>query len=170
MIHHIRRNSIISHNQHGFVTSKSCATNLIETLDILTLVLANNHNCVIIFLDFAKAFDKVCHSYLPTKLESFGFTSDLINWNMAFLSNRRQCVQLGDTSSKLPVDWSHKWKMSFNEKKCKVMHFNKRPTNILNTAFPSENDMENAPFTMNNVSGMSHNLKETTVEFDLGYR
>ena len=52
-------------------------------------------------LDFDKAFDKVPHRRLLLKLEGNGICGDLLFWNEAFLSNRKQRVVLGDTSS----DW-----------------------------------------------------------------
>ena len=52
-----------------------------------------------IFLDFAKAFDKVHHGSLIEKLSKYGVTGQLLNWIRAFLSNRRQRVVLGDTQS-----------------------------------------------------------------------
>ena len=64
---------IISSHQHGFVSKKSCATNLLETLDIVTETLNRGFVIDLIFLDFAKAFDKVSHSGLLKKLTSNGF-------------------------------------------------------------------------------------------------
>jgi len=36
----------------------------------------------VVFLDFAKAFDKVSHSRLAVKLESHGIKGLLLNWIM----------------------------------------------------------------------------------------
>ena len=36
MLAHLMKHKLLDENQHGFVLSKSCATNLIETLDIIT--------------------------------------------------------------------------------------------------------------------------------------
>ncbi|XP_065660380.1 uncharacterized protein LOC136084190 [Hydra vulgaris] len=61
---HLIKNNLIITEQHGFVKSKNCATNLLETLDIITESI-NGGKCVdVAFLDFSKAFDSVPHSKL----------------------------------------------------------------------------------------------------------
>ena len=45
-----------------------------------------------IYLDFAKAFDKVDHKILLSKLKKVGIRGKLLNWLKAFLSNRQQEV------------------------------------------------------------------------------
>ncbi len=90
MLDYLTKNSMINTNQHGFVFSKSCLTNLIETLDIITDALSDEHEVIVVLLDFAKAFDKVSHELLLIKLAAYGFRSELVNWIRAFLTNRRQ--------------------------------------------------------------------------------
>ena len=46
----------------------------------------------LIFLDFAKAFDKVCHASLLSKLKSYGFCESTVNWIEDFFTQRRQRV------------------------------------------------------------------------------
>ena len=38
---HLVENKLLNESQHGFVKSKSCITNLLETLDLVTSLLAN---------------------------------------------------------------------------------------------------------------------------------
>ena len=47
-----------------------------------------------IYLDFAKAFDKVDHGVLLHKLKSMGITGDLGNWLLNFLSHRKHFVRM----------------------------------------------------------------------------
>ena len=47
-----------------------------------------------ILLDFAKAFDKVPHLRLLSKLTSYGITGNTKNWIKSFLSNRKQRVSV----------------------------------------------------------------------------
>nr|XP_047141317.1 uncharacterized protein LOC124816251 [Hydra vulgaris] len=97
-------NSLLNENQHGFRKNKSCTTNLLETLDIITDVLENCHSVDMLYLDFEKAFDKVPHSRLITKLQSYGIVRNYLGWIENFLTNRKQRVVLGDTVSYwLPV-------------------------------------------------------------------
>ncbi len=101
MMDHLISNNLISSFQHGFVHNKSCHTNLLETLDITTESANKGFPTIIIFLDFAKAFDKVSHTALTTKLHAYGFSGPISNWISDFLTNRKQRVILGDSKS----DW-----------------------------------------------------------------
>ena len=50
---HLIANNLIISEQHGFVPKKSCCTNLLETMDILTQAIEDGHPIDIIFLDFS---------------------------------------------------------------------------------------------------------------------
>ncbi|CAB3984518.1 Hypothetical predicted protein [Paramuricea clavata] len=57
-----------------------------------------------VYLDFAKAFDKVSHDLLLVKLHNFGIRGNLLRWFGDYLSGRLQRVTvLGVTSEPLPV-------------------------------------------------------------------
>ena len=57
-----------------------------------------------LFLDFAKAFDKVSHNKLCHKLSFYGINGSLLSWIKDFLSERSQSVILeGKTSRSHPV-------------------------------------------------------------------
>ena len=45
-----------------------------------------------IYLDFQKAFDKVPHLLLLSKLKAYGIQGNVFNWIESFLSNRKQRV------------------------------------------------------------------------------
>jgi hypothetical protein len=77
-MNHLLVNGIITSDQHGFVPKKSCCTNLLETMDILTQAIEEGYSIDIIFLDFAKAFDTVAHTRLSLKLQSYGFIDKLL--------------------------------------------------------------------------------------------
>ena len=56
------------------------------------------------FLDFSKAFDRINHNVLIDKRIELGVRRSLIPWIVNFLSNRRQCVRLGElTSNWMPI-------------------------------------------------------------------
>ncbi len=52
------------------------------------------------FLDFSKAFDRIDHNIVITKLIDLGVRRSIIPWICSFLSNRRQCVKLGQCVSR----------------------------------------------------------------------
>jgi hypothetical protein len=85
------------------VNKKACVTNLLETMDFLTHNVSKKLPIDVLFLDFAKAFDKVPHKRLLHKLEMYGIEGNILSWINAFLSNRSQRVLLGDVVS----DWEN---------------------------------------------------------------
>ena len=90
---------MISAHQHGFMGGRSCLSNLLETLDSVNEFLANG-NCVdLLYFDFSKAFDTVSHYRLMVKLESMGFSKNMINILNNFLSDRTMQVKVGDSVS-----------------------------------------------------------------------
>ena len=99
MMNHLIRNELIVDEQHGFVMNKSCLTNLLESLDTITNALDEGNRIILIFLNFAKAFDKVCHKALVAKLETYGFNKQILDWVKDFLHNRKQRVIIGEYKS-----------------------------------------------------------------------
>lgn len=86
------------------MTSKSCQTNLLEYLNTLTKLVDEGHDVDVIYLDFAKAFDKVPHQRLLRKLEAHGISGKVLSWIESLLSDRQQRVVLnGQASSWVPV-------------------------------------------------------------------
>ncbi len=53
----------------------------------------------VVYLDFPKAFDSVCHRLLIKKMEVMGIDSKINDWVEEFLSNRTFRVKLGDHNS-----------------------------------------------------------------------
>ena len=48
----------------------------------------------VIYLDFTKAFDKVCHTILIDRLKTYGIGGKLIGWFNSYLTGRQQRVVL----------------------------------------------------------------------------
>ena len=55
---------ILNDMQHGFVSRKSCFTNLLSTFEEWTSALDQGFGIDVIFLDYSKAFDSVPHQRL----------------------------------------------------------------------------------------------------------
>ena len=90
----------ISLNQHGFLPGKSCVSNLLECLDVVNGILADQDSADIMYLDFQKAFDSVPHHRLLAKLESYGIKGKTLETIKDFLSNRTFNVKVGAALSK----------------------------------------------------------------------
>ena len=88
--------------QYGFIKGKSTVLQLLQILDDWTLKLENGGQIDVIYTDFEKAFDKVSHKRLIHKLYSYGINTDIILWIEAFLTNRKQRVQVNAHYS----DWT----------------------------------------------------------------
>ena len=52
-----------------------------------------------VVLDFSKAFDKVPHARLMSKLDFYGIQNNTHDWVQSFLNNRQQRVVLDGCSS-----------------------------------------------------------------------
>ena len=91
--------NLISPQQHGFMPKLSTVTNLLEHIDIISGALNKGFSVDVIYLDFAKAFDRVPHKRLVLKLASIGITGSLLMWCESFLSNRQQRVVMGENIS-----------------------------------------------------------------------
>jgi hypothetical protein len=72
MLEHLEKNKLIGSSQHGFLPGKSCSTNLLEFLEKVTREVDEGRPFDIVFLDFAKAFDKVPKNRLLEKLRAHG--------------------------------------------------------------------------------------------------
>ena len=96
---HLGNHDILYEKQHGFRKGRSCESQLLE----LTHDLLNGLHYLIV-MDFAKAFDKVCHEKLLTTLHSYSVDNTTIHWIRGFLSNRSQSVVIeGAQSPPLPI-------------------------------------------------------------------
>ena len=78
MYGHLNLNKLISVEQHGFVSSKACVTNLLQYLDLTTNALNEHRKLDVLYTDFIRAFDKVSHRKLIRKLRAYGFGCKLI--------------------------------------------------------------------------------------------
>ena len=88
----LTENNLFNRSQHGSMKGRSCLLALLSVYDELINNLSNcQPSCIdMIYLDFAKTFDKVDHGvFLHKKLKSMSITGDLRNWLLNFLSDRK---------------------------------------------------------------------------------
>ena len=70
IMQHLTRNKLLKNSQHGFMAGKSCTTNLLEFMEKITSEADRGKSVDIVYLDFAKAFDKVPTERLIRKLDA----------------------------------------------------------------------------------------------------
>ena len=92
IVKHIEKYNLLSKNQHAFIVGRSCQSQLLEHIDYVINSVQSNKNVDVVYLDFAKAFDKVDHKILLQKIESFGIKGKIYNWIKNFIENRNQQV------------------------------------------------------------------------------
>ena len=77
---------------------------LLEFVEELHHNIQRGHQTDVVVMDFAKAFDKVCHTRLLYKLHWYGVWSQTLEWIRSFLSCRKQWVVVeGSKSEESPV-------------------------------------------------------------------
>ncbi len=99
LVKYIDANDLLSACQHGFVSGRSCSTQLIECLDTWMDLLDRGDSLDVVYLDFAKAFDSVPHERLLRKLRAFGINQQIIKWSESFLTGRKQRVLVNGSES-----------------------------------------------------------------------
>lgn len=85
----------ISYKQHGFLKKRSSVSNLACFSNFILENTENGGQVDVIYTDFEKAFDRVDHSILLSKLYRLGIRGDLLRWVKSYLFKRSQAVVLG---------------------------------------------------------------------------
>ena len=85
---HQEKNNILCNHHHGFCKGRSCLTQLLHNFDDVLIGLTKGVDTDAIYLDYAKAFDKVDHRLLIEKLKQYGFHPKLIYWIESFLRDQ----------------------------------------------------------------------------------
>ena len=93
-------NNKLSPSQHGFRKGRSCLPQLLGHFDNILQNLNRNHETDVIYLDYARAFDKVDFTILLRKLQCFGVQDRLFKWIKNFPTNRKQAVVINGKHSK----------------------------------------------------------------------
>ncbi len=97
---HIRKHSLISDEQYGFVKRRSTELQLLTCVDSWAKALDSKLSTDIVLVDFAKAFDSVSHAKLLYKLENlYSVTGNVLRWLKSFLQGRLQRVKVGSALS-----------------------------------------------------------------------
>ena len=99
LVNHLEINHLLHQNQYGFQHNKSTIHHLLHLTNHIAQELNSKQFCIGVFLDLKKAFDVVSHNILLKKLEKLGIKGLTLKWFESYLSNRKQCVEIGGVSS-----------------------------------------------------------------------
>src|SRR5207244_7235314 len=100
LLAYLKHNNFITPEQHGFLQGHSTCTNLIESMNDWTNCLDKSIETLVLYVDFAKAFDCVSVSKLIYKLKCIGITGIFLDIIFSMLSGRSQKVKMGKSFSK----------------------------------------------------------------------
>ena len=99
MVEFLEENHLLKNFQHGFRKNKNCLSQLLEHYVKILESLEKGLAVEVIYLDFAKAFDKVDHGLVIKKAEALGIKGNLLEWIKEFLKNRKQTVVVNGFAS-----------------------------------------------------------------------
>ena len=95
LLNHLSLHKLISKEQHCFLYRRSTTTNLLESLNDWSLSIENGEYETVAYIDFAKAFDSVCHSKLIAKLRMYGIYGPLLQWIDDFVTGHSHRTSIG---------------------------------------------------------------------------
>lgn len=91
---------LISPYQHGFMEKRSTISNLTCITQYISDTLDSQGQVDVIYTDFQKAFDKIDHFLLFSKLKAIGVSEALLLLMESYLLNRMQSVEYGGYNSR----------------------------------------------------------------------
>ena len=104
LVTYLDQNNLFNTTQHAFRKGRSCLSQLLAHYDEILSLIENGLNVDVVYLDFAKAFDKVDIKKVLYKMKCLGVEGKLYNWIESFLLNRTQTVVVeGYSSTSIPV-------------------------------------------------------------------
>jgi hypothetical protein len=106
LLEHCSKIKIFDNYQFGFVPGKSAEQQLLQCLNDWTINGELKIPTDVIYIDFAKAFDRVARKKLLQKLKKLGFHPDLIAWIKAYLTGRTHFVKVGEQFSETTAAFS----------------------------------------------------------------
>ena len=94
-----------SHNildaKHGFRERLSTVTQLITSVHDWATIIEHRGQTDVVLLNFSKAFDKVSHRHLSTKLHYYGIRGSTLSWINAFITENKQSLLMSTCHSGL---------------------------------------------------------------------
>ena len=91
---HFIDGGISSQSQWGFKSGRSTEFLMLHLTEAWRQELDKNRTVGILFIDFKKAFDSICHKTMALKLQASGISGNLYNLIIDYLSGRKQYVEI----------------------------------------------------------------------------
>ena len=98
---HLESSSLLSDHQYGFRRARSTGDLLSYVTSIWSSALKDFGESFVVDLDISKAFDRVWHASLLSKLPSFGFLPSICSLLLDYLSNRSLSVVVDGSVSQI---------------------------------------------------------------------
>ena len=99
LVNYLESKGLMDSNQHGGRAGRSTLSQLILHHDQILAAMEEGSNVDAVYLDFAKAYDKVDHGLLLHKLKKLGVKGKLGRWIQNFLEGRTNQVLVDDQKS-----------------------------------------------------------------------
>ena len=99
ILSHLQTNLLLSPEQYGFLPGKSTVSQLLTCFSQWFENYNSDLQTDVIYVDYAKAFDKVSHQKLLHKLRSYGISGCLLSWLKGFLQERTFRVKISEELS-----------------------------------------------------------------------
>jgi hypothetical protein len=91
--------NLINAQQYGFQRGKSTTDLLVHFSDYINLNLNDNKHCIVLFIDFSKAFDTLDSSKLIFSLQNVGVRGPVLKWFANYLYQRQILVKVNTRCS-----------------------------------------------------------------------
>ena len=103
---YLTKHNKLAVHQSGNRKLHSTETALLYVTDQLLQAMDDKKVSIMVLLDMSQAFDSIRHDILLSKLQSLDFSQYGLDWFQSYLSDRQQCVRIGDAVSKvLPLEF-----------------------------------------------------------------
>jgi len=106
--HTSKNYTLIKESQHGFRKGRSCLTNLLVFLVKVSACLDEGQPVDVIYLDFAKAFDKVPHKRLLEKIAGYGIRGKVLQWITDGMAHKQTTASLS-SGLFVKLDYGNQW-------------------------------------------------------------
>lgn len=96
---YLQKYNIINKNQFGFQKGKNINKLLGNFSNHINKCLSQHMHCLVLYIDFSKAFDTLSHSKLIQMLERVGIRGNTLNWFKNYLECRTYQVKINNNFS-----------------------------------------------------------------------